>query len=131
MPSRVEGAGVLGAVGLVGRRRQARRDAGAEPIRESVPQQRRGQAIDAGRLQAEHGGRFHDRVAWRGRGPGHAAILRALRPDALDGRLCRDYARRMTRQAVSATAATLVIGLAAGVLVAQQAAPSAAAVLRR
>ncbi len=48
----------------------------------------------------------------------------ARRPAALDGRLCRDYARRMTRQVVSATAATLVIGLAAGVLVAQQAAPA-------
>ena len=79
---RVEGAGVCGPGGRVGRRRQARGDAGAKPIGESVPQQRRRQAVDAGRLQAEDGGRFDDRVARHRRG--HAGILRARR----DSRAC-------------------------------------------
>ena len=42
----------------------------------------------------------------------------------LDGRLGRDYARRMTRHVVIPTTAALVIGVAAGILAAQQAAPS-------
>ena len=42
----------------------------------------------------------------------------------LDGQRGRDYAPRMTRYLLSASAATLVIGLAAGVLLAQQAAPA-------